>query len=83
MPGVWGVEVEDELIGLVELAQAAEERVQLDTGLVGEVDQSCRFVADDLAVHSAMFRHLRAGHPLREWPGAFFCRNASPLMPSG
>ncbi len=63
------VEIEDHLIGQLELVRPAGERVYLDAGLIGQVDECGRLVADDVLDHPALLVHLDAADPVREVRG--------------
>src|SRR6185437_38900 len=60
------VKVEHDLVRALQLARRAEEGVQLDTGLVGQVDQRGGLVADHLAQLAAGLLDLHPAHPRRE-----------------
>jgi hypothetical protein len=58
------VKIDHDLIGALQAVDPAEEHVELNARLVGQVHQGGRLVADDVAERTALLLHLNAGDPL-------------------
>src|SRR5215471_9929488 len=70
------IQVEHELVGPVKRAEMAEENVQFNACLVGEVDQRGGLVADDVAHGPVLLAHLGPAHPVRKVPGDVLLHDA-------